>query len=88
MGDSFSNPKPLPLGSGAWQVVKKVRGEGTEAELNLVFFDSDRCTLRVLDQGGKGSSALDRRLSGTRALAGCNGGYFTPEFHAPGADDR
>jgi uncharacterized protein YigE (DUF2233 family) len=36
--------------------------------------------LQVLDQSSKGSSALDRRLSGTRAVAGCNGGYFTPEF--------
>jgi uncharacterized protein YigE (DUF2233 family) len=76
----LSQTKPLPLGSGAWEVVKKVRGAGSEAELNLVFFDSDRCTLRVLDQTSQSNAALDRRLSGTRAVAGCNGGYFTPEF--------
>ena len=79
-----SQSKPLPLGSGAWQVVKKVRGGGSEAELNLVFFDTDRCGLRVLDQTPKGRSALDRRMSGTRAVAGSNGGYFTPEFRPLG----
>jgi len=79
-----SQSKPLPLGSGAWQVVKKVRGEGAEAELNLIFFDSDRCTLKVLDQTSKNSVALDRRMSGTRAVAGCNGGYFTPELRPLG----
>lgn len=75
-----SQSKPTPLGDGAWQVEKRVRGEGSDVEMNLVFFDSDRCTLRVLDQTSKGHVALDRRLSGTKALAGCNGGYFTPEF--------
>jgi hypothetical protein len=79
-----SQTKPLPLGSGAWEVVKKVRSGGSEADLNLVFFDTDRCVLRVLDQTPKSRSALDRRMSGTRAVAGCNGGYFTPDFRPLG----
>jgi hypothetical protein len=79
-----SQTKPLPLGSGAWEVVKKVRRASSEADLNLAFFDTGRCVLRVLDQAPKGRSALDRRMSGTRAVAGCNGGYFTPDFRPLG----
>jgi Phosphodiester glycosidase len=79
-----SQSKPLSLGSGAGQVMKKVRANDQEADLNLVYFDSGFSTLQVLDQAAKNPVALDRRLSGTRAVAGCNGGYFTPEFQPLG----
>ena len=76
----LSQGKPVPLGSGAWQVTKNLEGPQS-AELKLVFFDSERCTLQVVDQpANKKRLSLDDAVRGSKSLAATNGGYFTPEF--------
>jgi uncharacterized protein YigE (DUF2233 family) len=79
-----SQSKPLPLGHGAWQVEKSVTGP-SDADLNLVFFDSSRCRLEICDQPlRENTSSLADTMTQRGALAGCNGGYFTPEFQPLG----
>jgi len=76
----ISQGKPMPLGSGAWQVTRNL--EGPQAvELKLVFFDSERCALQVVDQpANRNTLSLDDAVRGSKSLAATNGGYFTPEF--------
>jgi len=76
----ISQSKPVPLGHGAWQVNKSIGGVA-EAEMNLIFFDANGCTWRVCDQPAKGNADdLASAMRKAGALAGGNGGYFTPEF--------
>lgn len=77
---TVSSSKPMPLGSGAWQVTRNLGGTH-DGELKLVFFDAARCTLQVVDQPAhKDAQSLDDAVRMTTALAAANGGYFTPEF--------
>jgi hypothetical protein len=79
-----SQSEKLPLGHGAWQVTKRVSGT-TSTRLNLIFFDAKQCTMQVMDRTKKGEApSLANTLQGTGAIAGCNGGYFTPEFQPLG----
>jgi len=80
-----SQSRPVSLGHGAWQVKKSVSGPSDEADLSLVFFDAARCSLRVCDQPDKGGARdLADTMRKRGAIAGCNGGYFTPEFQPLG----
>lgn len=74
----------LSLGHNAWQVTKRISGV-TATKLNLIFFDTTKCAIQVLDRPTKDDAcSLAKTLSGTGALAGCNGGYFTPKFQPLG----
>ncbi len=73
--------KKLALGHGAYQTKKALAGPHT-AELNLIFFDSVKCSLKVQDQPRAGKIA--RGAESVKAIAACNGGYFTPEFEPLG----
>lgn len=75
-----SQSQPTPLGHDAWQVRKSINGPA-QVELNLVFFNAKRCTLQILDQPDPGKArSLGQAIASTPAIAGCNGGYFTPAF--------
>jgi uncharacterized protein YigE (DUF2233 family) len=75
-----SQSEAAPLGHGASFVRKQVAGP-VDAELKLVFFDTARCALRVVSQTSKpAAGTLREAMRGIGALAGCNGGYFTPDF--------
>lgn len=79
-----SQSERLPLGHGAWQITKRVSGAAS-TKLNLIFFDAKQCTMKVVDRAKKADAlSLAKTLQGTGALAGCNGGYFTPEFQPLG----
>lgn len=74
----------LSLGHGAWQVTKRISGV-TATKLNLIFFDTVKCSMRVVDRSSKDDAhSLAKTLKGAEAIAGCNGGYFTPEFQPLG----
>ena len=58
---------------------------GGDVSFQLVEFSSEACTLRIVDQrevGNAKSLAYAMREAG--ALAGVNGGFFTPEFQPLG----
>lgn len=79
-----SQSKIEPLANGAWYVSKQLSGP-TDAELKLVFFDSTRCALRIVDQPDRNKAgSLGDAMRSYPAIAGCNGGYFTPEFQPLG----
>ncbi|MFZ4765369.1 MAG: phosphodiester glycosidase family protein [Roseimicrobium sp.] len=72
--------KIADLGGGAWAVRKELVGVG-RAELHLVFFDAARAELLVVDQPLRSTAvSLGQSMRSIGAIAGCNGGYFTPEF--------
>jgi hypothetical protein len=74
---SIASQSPVEnLGHGAWFVRKEAAGP-TEAELQLVFFDAARCSLRVIDQPTRANAgSLKDAMRGSGAIAGCNGAYF------------
>jgi uncharacterized protein YigE (DUF2233 family) len=51
---------------------------GRQATLNLALFNSQLATLRVIDQSQPPRQDLAAAITGTRAVAGVNGGYFDP----------
>jgi uncharacterized protein YigE (DUF2233 family) len=49
--------------------------------LKLVFFDAGKCDLRVIDQPQRaGAGSLGDAMRSGNFIAGCNAGYFDPEF--------
>lgn len=79
-----SQSSPTVLGHGAQQRIKHISGS-TDTRLNLIFFDAKQCTVQVVDRAAKeNASSLAKTLQSTAAIAGCNGGYFTPEFQPLG----
>lgn len=71
---------PVSLASGATFVKRNVAGTA-EVELRLVFFDASKCELRVVDQPARATAGnLGEAMRAQHAIAGCNAGYFTPEF--------
>lgn len=76
-----SQSERIELGQGAYQIDKTLQGPA-ELELSLIFFNSKQCTIQVVDQSSSQSALnLDQiARQNSAAIAGCNGGYFTPEF--------
>ncbi|WP_081888094.1 phosphodiester glycosidase family protein [Verrucomicrobium sp. BvORR034] len=74
------------LSGGAVQVKKQLAGP-TEADLNLILFTSGKYDLRVISQPDRaGAVSLATKMKELGAVAGCNGGYFTPEFQPLGLE--
>ena len=63
-------------------------GNGTatppQATLNFVSFEVPRYTFAVYDQGINGRENLGEAMEHHGALAGVNGGYFSPDFEPVG----
>ncbi|CAN5757936.1 hypothetical protein BH11VER1_BH11VER1_25320 [soil metagenome] len=78
-----SSSPPVALGHGAWQVTKQVEGP-SKVELQLVYFKTTDCVLHVIDQPKKESALkMDVIADREKALAICNGGYFSPDDFTP-----
>ncbi len=54
------------------------------ATLHLVSFEAARYTFTLYDQGIMGRESLGEAMTRNAALAGVNGGYFSPEFDPVG----
>jgi len=68
------------LASGATHVRRGVSGPAN-VELKLVFFDATKCDLRIIDQPQRSSAgSLGDVMRSDNFIAGCNAGYFNPEF--------
>lgn len=74
----------VALAGGATHVRRDVSGPA-EVRLKLVFFDAAKCDLRMIDQPQRASAgSLGDAMRDSNAVAGCNAGYFTPEFEPLG----
>jgi uncharacterized protein YigE (DUF2233 family) len=71
-----------PLPHHASWLRLRVRGSEGEVEISVVRFDSNSCTLRVIDQPQSWSftDLLSDSMRSVKAIAGVNGGYFHPDF--------
>lgn len=81
------------LPSGASLHEFSARSANEAAEVSVVIFDSQRCTLRVLDQPAPqaGGTVIAPLLRSAGAIAGVNAGFFHPDFSPLGlmiADGR
>lgn len=75
-----SQSAPAALTGGAVHVRRAVSGPA-DVELQLVFFEAAKCDLRVIDQPQRVSAgSLGDAMRSGNYIAGCNAGYFTPEF--------
>jgi hypothetical protein len=82
----ISSSAPAPLGSEATYVVKKIHG-ARDFEFKLVFFDEKFSTVRVVSNATrKEAKNLKDSAYAAKALAACNGGYFTPHFQPVGLE--
>lgn len=71
-----SSSKPGEIGHGAVLVIKHLAGP-VNAEMQLVFFDEQRCQLRIASNASsKTAKPLDEIGRALQAVAVCNGGYF------------
>lgn len=70
----------VALAGGATHVRREVSGPA-EVELKLVFFDAAKGDLRIIDQPQRsGAGSLGDAMRASNAIAGCNAGYFSPDF--------
>lgn len=86
MWQRSSSVRTQSLGSGAELHEFSARGVSETAEVRVVVFDSQRCSLRVLDQpsANAGSGVITPLMRSAGALAGVNGGFFHPDFRPLG----
>ena len=59
-----------------------VGSSGRKGTVHLFFFDSRKVTLKIIDQGGLTDQKyknLGHAMQSFNCVAGCNGGFFTPE---------
>lgn len=78
-----SQSNPTALGRGAWQLTKQVNGP-SKVELHLIYFKATDCAMHVIDQPKKDSAVkMDVIAAREKALAICNGGYFSPDDFTP-----
>ncbi len=80
-------PSPAPGITHFAQTVAGSLEEGapvTRATLHFVVFDPLNYTLRIFDQGIQGRQRLAEAMEQNHCLAGCNGGYFQPDFDPVG----
>ena len=71
-----TDPAPASNGNGT--------GTPPQATLHFVSFEVPRYTLAVFDQGITGRENLGEAMEHHGALAGVNGGYFSPDFEPVG----
>ena len=83
---------PESLGDGISYVRKSVRAVGdsgffSKKTIDLVFFEAQFFTLKVIDEGTASAPAHDgiaEAMQVNFCLAGCNGGFFHPDFRPLG----
>lgn len=77
--------EPLAAG-GAVRFKTQVTDGSATVSLDVVVFDSRQCRVCVLDQpdANAGGGAIANVMRSHAAVAGVNGGYFTPEFQPLG----
>ncbi len=71
-----------PLLGGAALIEHTIRHNGRSIELQFVLFDSRSYSLQVIDQpeDWSGGSKIASCMRSANAVAGVNGGFFTPQF--------
>ncbi len=77
--------EPLAAGGARRFVIRATNG-ASKIDLHLVAFDSRQCGIRVIDQPQPhaGGGVIAEAMRAHRAVAGANGGFFTPEFQPLG----
>lgn len=75
-------PVGKPLVGGASLIEQTIQHNGRSIELQYVLFDSRSYSLQVIDQpeDWSGGGKITERMRGANAVAGVNGGFFTPQF--------
>lgn len=71
-----------PVAAQYAQFTLPVGPSGRNGTIHLYLFDSRSFTLKVIDQGGLSDQTyknLDGAMQSLGCVAGCNGGFFTPE---------
>ena len=78
---SVASREPVvPMAAGAAYHVFSVSGDDT-VDFQVVVFDAARCVFRIVDQPRQiDAMSLGEALRGSTAIAGVNGGFFTPAF--------
>jgi uncharacterized protein YigE (DUF2233 family) len=71
-----------PLIGGASLIDQTIRHNGRSIELQFVLFDSRSYSLQVIDQpeDWSGGGKITACMRSANAVAGVNGGFFTPQF--------
>ncbi|WP_395742679.1 phosphodiester glycosidase family protein [Prosthecobacter sp.] len=79
---AISDFKGEPLFGNASLIEYKIGREDHPFKLQLVVFDDRQFDLKVIDQpkDWSGGSRISECMQGAAAVAGVNGGFFTPEF--------
>lgn len=74
------------LDGAAWLHQVTVAHAGATVELQFVLFDSNRYDLQVIDQpeDWSGGGKITERMRAAGAVAGVNGGFFSPQFEPLG----
>lgn len=77
--------EPLAAGGASHHAIRVSDGRAT-VDLRLVTFSARRCALRVIDQpdANAGGRVIAPLMRAHRAVAGVNGGFFTPAFEPLG----
>lgn len=83
-----ANEPPVPttagklLIGGASLIEQTIRHNGSSIDLQFVLFDSLQYVLRVIDQpeDWSGGGKITECMRKANAIAGVNGGFFTPQF--------
>jgi hypothetical protein len=84
--------EPESLGDGISYVRKSVRATGdtgffSRKTIDLVFFEAQYFTLKVIDEGTEAApvhEGIAEAMQANFCLAGCNGGFFHPDFRPLG----
>lgn len=85
--NSTSTSSPAqPLLGGARHLRQTSLIDGQSLRLDLVFFDTRQHRLRVIDQPNStaGGRVISPLMRSNQAIAGINGGFFTPDFQPMG----
>ena len=88
----YHESKPLHLINDIYYVKKSIAHSDapikSSKSLHLIFFTTDTTTLKVVDPGDDPQKPRYRNLADAMqrqfCIAGCNGGYFSPEFQPSG----
>ncbi|MBN8421972.1 MAG: phosphodiester glycosidase family protein [Verrucomicrobia bacterium] len=83
---AISDFKGQPLFGGASVIEYKISRDHHPFSLQIVIFDPRQFELKVIDQTEtwSGGSRITECMRGAAAVAGVNGGFFTPDFKPMG----